>query len=101
MPRFNLKGTGQVPAHAEQFDVPAYGLRITDAVVELFKIRGMERTAQKLGCRIPERRLNLVIKEKFSNKYSEKLIAALEASPPQDAIRLRNHQAATERLKNF
>lgn len=101
MPRYNLQGTGRLPEHAERLDVPAYGLRITDAVVKLFAIRGMDATAQQLECLIPERRLNRVVQEKFANKYSEKLIAALEGCPPMDATGIRNHQAAIERLKNF
>merc|ERR1719221_972035 len=57
MPRFNLKGTGILPKHVERFDVPAYGLKITDAVVQLFTVRGMDNIAQGLGCHFPKRRL--------------------------------------------
>jgi len=76
-------------------------LKVTNAVVELFTIRGMDTIVQKLGCPIPKRCLNLVIQDKFANKYTEKLITALEGSMPQDEAKLRQYQEGIDQIKKF
>jgi len=64
-PPFNRKGGGNLPAGSEEVDAPAFGVRVSDAIMEIMSIDGMCRLSAALQIRIPVPQLNQVVQSKI------------------------------------
>jgi len=109
MPPFNKKGKGlpqfealsEVSKDVITLDAPCYGVRITEAIMELFSLPGLQEQARKLRVPIPFCQLNRVAQRKLEGHVNNIVKTAQgmkRFSAGRNAKALGTLQAFTEKI---
>ena len=66
MPQFNYpKANVILPSRCEWYNIPVYGLGISNAIISVFEIEEVQKTAEGLGLLMPEYGLNTFVQTKM------------------------------------
>ena len=102
MPHFNYpKANVILPARCVWYNIPVFGLRISNAIISLFEIEEVKKTAEGLGLLMPQYGINTVVQEKM--KKVHRLID--EANKREDCLGdsalAKQNQSAIGKLERF
>jgi hypothetical protein len=95
MPPFNNRNKLAIPTSVQQYDVPAYGFNISNAVMELFTINGIRSLADSLKVSIPPCTLS-----KFVQDKAVKVLDMVKYCQDTPEIAQKNAKAV-QKLKDF
>lgn len=84
-PEFNIQSGVPLPPNLLCYDVPCFGPRITDAVMDIFYLPGMAECARRLGLGIPEYGINKVVQQKM-DKALVVYTRSAQLGAPQEAL---------------